>query len=38
MRDKYIEQLEEYMMEENVKEKMEKKNAEELWVINLRDS
>lgn len=29
MRDRYIEQLEEYMMEENVKEKLEKK-AEDL--------
>ena len=30
MRDKYIEQLEEYMLEENVKEKTEKKSQEEL--------
>jgi hypothetical protein len=28
MRDKYIEQLEEYMMEENVKERMEKKSED----------
>ena len=28
MRDKYIEQLEEYMMEENVKERLEKKKEE----------
>jgi hypothetical protein len=28
MRDKYIEQLEEYMMEENIKERMEKKSDE----------
>lgn len=30
MRDKYIEQLEEYMLEENVKEKMEKKAQDDL--------
>lgn len=30
MRDKYIEQLEEYMMEENVKERLEKAAQEEL--------
>jgi hypothetical protein len=28
MRDKYIEQLEEYMMEENVKERLEKKKED----------